>query len=482
MSNRKEKFLRIMNKSEQFIARCIDIVGAPNVLTEPEDRLAYGYDASRLGAMSLCVVIPGSTEEVSRILAEANRERIPVYARGAGSGMVGGAVPTQPGIVLSTERMNRIIEIDEENFTAMVEPGVITGVLQKAVNRYGLFYPPDPSSLAFSTIGGNVATGAGGPRAVKYGVTKDYVLGLEVVLASGKVISTGKATIKRSVGYDLTRLMVGSEGTLGIFTKILLKLIPAPTATYLLFVPFRGAEDAAKAVVTILKRRILPSAIEFMDEDVLSLVASHSPVPIPSEAKSLLLIELDDPEELLEKNTNAVRQICIDHGALLVLVSSDDSESEALWAVRRAISPSLAKIRPAKINEDVVVPRSRLPELVNTVRELSRQFGIPIVSFGHAGDGNLHVNILYDPQSKVEKESAGKATEALFRSVLALGGSISGEHGIGIAKSPFIRWDIGEETLEAMWRIKYALDPNNILNPGKLFIPNRAFLGGVRKN
>ncbi|MEJ5300057.1 MAG: FAD-linked oxidase C-terminal domain-containing protein [Thermodesulforhabdaceae bacterium] len=465
-----------MTDLKRFISRCAEIVGTSNVLLEPEDRLAYGYDASRLGAMPLCVITPGFTEEVSKILAEANRERIPVYARGAGSGMVGGVVPTQPGIVLSTERMNRIIEIDEDNFTAFVEPGVITGSLQKAVKRLGLFYPPDPSSLAFSTIGGNVATGAGGPRAVKYGVTKDYVLGLEVVLASGEVISTGKAIIKRSVGYDLTRLMVGSEGTLGIFTKILLRLIPAPTASYLLFVPFRGAEQAAKAVVTILKHRILPSAIEFMDEDVVSLVAPHSPVLIPPETKSLLLIELDDPEGLLEKNTNAVRQICIDHGALMVMIASDDAEIDALWVVRRAISPSLAKIRPAKINEDVVVPRSRLPELVNTVKELSKRFGIPIVSFGHAGDGNLHVNILYDPKNEAEQESARKATETLFRSVLNLGGSISGEHGIGIAKSPFIRWDIGESTLETMWRIKYALDPNNILNPGKIFVPNRAFL------
>ncbi|MGC8719889.1 MAG: FAD-binding oxidoreductase [Thermodesulforhabdaceae bacterium] len=460
---------------EEFIRKCIEISGEENVLLAPEDRLAYGYDASRLGSMPLCVITPGSVEEVSLILKEANRERIPVYPRGAGSGMVGGAVPDEGGIVLSTERMNRILNLDDENFTVLVEPGVVTATLQKFVSSHGLFYPPDPSSLAFSTIGGNVATGAGGPRAVKYGVTKDYVLGLEVVLASGEVLKTGGATIKRAVGYDLTKLMVGSEGTLGVFTKILLKLIPAPTNRNLLFVPFRETDDAARVVVTILKNRILPSAIEFMDSAVISLVSSQTSL-IPNGAGSLLLIELDDPEPLLERNTNAVRQFCIDHGALSVIVSSDEAESEALWAVRRAISPSLAKIRPAKINEDVVVPRSKLPHLVQVVRRLADEFCIPVVSFGHAGDGNLHVNILYDPQDEKEVIAARKATEVLFRSVLQLGGSISGEHGIGIAKSPFIRWDVGEEALQAMWRIKCALDPHNIMNPGKIFVPNRAFI------
>lgn len=474
-----------MRSKEYFLSKFAKIVGSSYLLLDPEDRLAYGSDASRLEAMPSCVIMPASSEEISLVLKEASRERIPVYPRGAGSGMVGGAVPTQPGIVLSTERMNRIVEIDEDNFTVLVEPGVVTGTIQKTVGSYGLFYPPDPSSLSFSTIGGNVATGAGGPRAVKYGVTKDYVLDLEVVLASGDIIKTGSATIKRSVGYDLTRLMVGSEGTLGIITKILLKLIPAPEARHLLFVPFRETEDAARTVVTVLKSRILPSAIEFMDEATISLVSSHfenitpqeGPKPaIPEESRSLLLIELDDPQPLLDRNTNAVRQICIDNRAILVVVSSNERESESLWAVRRAISPSLSKIRPAKINEDVVVPRSKLPHLVKTVQDLSKRFGIPIVSFGHAGDGNLHVNILYNPDDEKERKAAVEATKALFRAVLDLKGSISGEHGIGIAKSPFIRWEVTQETLEAMWRIKCALDPYNILNPGKIFVPNRAFL------
>lgn len=461
------------------------IVGSRNILSDPEDRLAYGLDASRLESMPDCVIRPGSVEEVSLILKEANHDRLPVYPRGAGSGMVGGAVPASRGIVLSLERMNRVIEIDENNFTVLAEAGVVTGTLQKTVATRGLFYPPDPSSLSFSTIGGNVATGAGGPRAVKYGVTRDYVLGLEVVLASGEIIRTGGVTVKRSVGYDLTRLMVGSEGTLGIITKVLLRLIPAPEKRHLIFVPFPGPEDAARAVVTILRNRIVPSAIEFMDEAIISLVALHienissfegGAPAIPKKTGSLLLIEVDDPQPILDRNTDVVRQICIDNGALSVVVSSDENKSESLWAVRRAISPALAKIRPAKINEDVVVPRSKLPQLVRVVRNLSKEFGIPVASFGHAGDGNLHVNILYDPRNEEELMAARKATEVLFKEVLALKGSISGEHGIGIAKSPFIRWEITEETLDAMWRIKCALDPCNILNPGKIFIPNRAFL------
>ncbi|MCX7823421.1 MAG: FAD-binding protein [Syntrophobacterales bacterium] len=472
-----------MVEKDGFLLKCAQIVGHQNLLLDPEDRLAYGFDASRLEAMPACVIMPSSSEEVSLILKEASRERIPIYPRGAGSGMVGGAVPTEGGVVLSTERMNRIIEIDDDNFTVLVEPGVVTGTLQRAVASHGLFYPPDPSSLAFSTIGGNVATGAGGPRAVKYGVTKDYVLGLEVVLASGEIIKTGGSTVKRAVGYDLTRLMVGSEGTLGIITKILLRLIPMPKERYLLFVPFRNEEDAAKAVVGILKSRILPSAIEFMDGAIISLVSSYlrdtreEPKPnIPDETGSILLIELDDPQPLLDRNTDAVRQICIDNGALLVSASYDEKESESLWSVRRAISPSLARIRPAKINEDVVVPRSKLPHLVKAVQAISKRFSLPIVSFGHAGDGNLHVNILYNPEDEGERKAAIKATESLFQAVIELRGSISGEHGIGLAKSPFIRWEISPETLETMWRIKCSLDPYNILNPGKIFVPNRAFI------
>ncbi len=453
MTQEKEKLLETLIKTMKAI------VGDERIFYEPEDILTYSYDASRLESLPLCVVFPDSTEKVLEIVKEANRLEIPLYPRGAGSGMVGGAVPTKPGVVISFEGMSRILEIDEENFTCLVEPGVVTGRLQKELNAYGLFYPPDPSSLNFSTIGGNVATCAGGPRAVKYGVTRDYVMSIEAVTGSGKLIKTGSKAMKSVVGYDLTRLLVGSEGTLALFTKILLRLLPAPEKRYLLLVTFETVEDAAKAVVTILKHRIIPSAIEFIDDEILGIISSTSPVPIPEEAKSLLLIELDDPPGLIERNLDAIRQISIDLDALSIVSSYDEVENERLWSVRRSISPSLAKIRKGKINEDVAVPRKMLPQLVRKIKDISRSHNIPIASFGHAGDGNLHVNVLYDPEDKKEKESALMATEALFKVVLELGGTISGEHGIGIAKSPFIRWELDDKTFETMWLIKRVFDP-----------------------
>ncbi len=453
-----------------------EILEPDQIFFKAEDRIAYSYDASKLQGMPLCVVRPAEPRQAAEVLKLASEERIPVYPRGAGSGMVGGSVPVEPGIVVSFERMNRIIEVDENNMVCEVEPGVVTGHLQEIVSSKGLFYPPDPSSLKFSTIGGNVATGAGGPRAVKYGVTRDYVMAIESVLPFGKIIRTGSYAIKSVVGYDLTKLLVGSEGTLALFTKILLRLIPLPDPPWLVFVTFPASENAATTVTSVLKQRILPSAIEFMDRHILQAISDNPYVEIDASAGSALIFEIDDMLEIRQSIITRVSEVCKNNGAISIAVAYDDKEKEKIWNARRSISPALAKIRKGKINEDVAVPRQTLPDFLAVVEEISRKYKIPIPVFGHAGDGNLHVNIMYDPDSTVEQENARKATTEVFSHVLKLKGTISGEHGIGIAKSPFIRQELGDEVMELMWRIKLAFDPVNILNPGKIFIPNRAFI------
>ncbi len=463
----------MLNKLKKRLERFLE---PDQILFKAEDRIAYSYDASKLQGMPLCVVRPEEPKQVVEILKLASEEKIPVYPRGAGSGMVGGAVPTEPGIVVSFEKMNRIIELDEDNMVCEVEPGIVTGHLQEVVSSKGLFYPPDPSSLKFSTIGGNVATGAGGPRAVKYGVTRDYVMAIESVLPSGKIIRTGSYAIKSVVGYDLTKLLVGSEGTLALFTKILLRLIPLPDPPWLVFATFPTSENAARTVTSILKQRVLPSAIEFMDKHILQAISDNPYVEINTNAGSALIFEIDDMLEIRQSIINKIDEVCRENGTLSTIVASDDEEKDRIWNARRSISPALAKIRKGKINEDVAVPRQSLPDFLIVIEKISKRYGIPIPVFGHAGDGNLHVNIMYDPDNAAERESAKRATIEMFSQVLKLRGTISGEHGIGIAKSPFIRQELGHEVMELMWRVKLAFDPMNILNPGKIFIPNRAFI------
>lgn len=464
-------------KVERFLQEVESIFTPDSILTSPEDLFAYGYDASRLQGMPLCVVFPSSAQQICTLLIKSNHYGIPVFPRGAGSGMTGAAVPSEPGVVVSMERMNKIINIDANNMTCEVEPGVVTGVLQKEVQKYGLFYPPDPSSLQFSTIGGNVATGAGGPRAVKYGVTRDYVMWLETVIPLGRIIRTGSKAVKSVVGYDLTRLLVGSEGTLGIFTRIGLRLLPAPDPSWLILAAFPSLYSAADTVCAILKTRFIPAALEFMDSSVLKIVGS-SDITIPPGTEAALLIEIDDPFSIRTMVMEDIHRLCRTGGALSVEEARREDEKNRLWNLRRSISPALSRIRTGKINEDVAVPRRALPELVIKVRELSREVDLPIPIFGHAGDGNLHVNIMYDPKDSGERRRAQKAVSKLFEIVLNLGGTISGEHGVGIAKTPFVRKELSEDVLELMWKIKRSFDPGNILNPGKLFVPNRAFIEG----
>ena len=443
------------------------IVGPANLYTSPEEMVAYSYDATQREVLPWAVARPSTVREVSEILVLANRERFPVVPRGAGTGMSGGSVPACGGLVLSLERMNRILEIDEENLIAVVEPGVITGDLQREVEKRGLFYPPDPASHDFCTIGGNVAECAGGLRAVKYGVTKDYVLGLEVVLPTGEIIRTGGRTLKSVAGYDLTKLIVGSEGTLGIATTIILKLLPLPESVRTIAVSFESIEAAAAAVSSIIADRILPRALELMDSAALRAVEKHLGEDISDGAAAMLIIEVDGPPASTEREIERVTEIAGRAGATRVNRAGSEAERERLWKARRSLSPALYAIKPKKINEDIVVPRSRIPDILREIGEIAKQHGLLIVNFGHAGDGNIHTNIMIDEGDAPRAEIAVKE---IFEAVLRMKGSISGEHGIGLSKAAYLPMELGPDALKTMKRIKDALDPNSILNPGKMFL------------
>ncbi|MEM5787337.1 MAG: FAD-linked oxidase C-terminal domain-containing protein [Syntrophobacteraceae bacterium] len=459
------------------LSRIRSIVGEKNLLTEPEELYCYSFDASKMRFAPEGVAFPGSAAEISELVKLANSERFAVYPRGSGSGMVGACLP-HGGLVVVTNRLNRIIEIDADNMTAIVEPGVITGEFQKEAGKKGLLYPPDPASLPFSTMGGNVAMCAGGPRAVKYGVTRDYILGLEVVLPTGELIRTGTRTMKGVVGYDLTRLMTGSEGTLGIFTRIVVRLVPAPESIRTLTAVFPSLDDAVAAVCEIIRNRIIPSTMELLDQGTMEAVENYLHMGLPVDAEAMMLIEVDGPEVLTGPQVERVEQICLESGASRTEVARSRAERDRLWQARRALSPAIGRIKPGKINEDVTVPRTKIPALIRAIRGLAEKYELTIVCFGHAGDGNIHTNIMLDRRDESELRRSAKAVEELFSLVLELDGTISGEHGIGIAKSPFIEKEVGVEGLDAMRRIKRALDPLDIMNPEKMFVPNRAFLEG----
>ena len=451
------------------LSKIENIVGKKNLFTSQEDRICYAYDAANLFYLPDAVAIPGTAEEIDAIIQLANQEKFPVTPRGAGTGMTGGALAVNGGLVLALTRLNRILEIDTENLIAVVEPGVITGDLQREVEKVGLFYPPDPSSLKFSTMGGNVAECAGGARAVKYGVTKDYIIGLEVILPTGGIIRTGVRTRKGVVGYDLTKLFVGSEGTLGIITKIILKLLPLPEARKTLLAIFDRLDTAMLTVSGIISARIIPAALEFMDQTAISCVEDYLPLGLPREAGALLLIEVDGCKAAVEAEAETICQLCKKTGARDIRTAGDESEAALLWQARRAVSPALFKLKPHKISEDIVVPRSRIAEMVSRAKVIGTENDLIVLCFGHAGDGNIHINIMIDREDKVEAHKAQKAKAQIFRTAVELGGTLSGEHGIGITKSPFLGLELNPLAVETMKKIKAALDPNNILNPGKVF-------------
>ncbi len=445
------------------------VVGQENLLTSRADLVCYSYDATGQSFMPDAVVLPANTGEVSEIVRLANKYRLPLIPRGAGSGFAGGSVPVKSGIVLHLSRLNRIIEIDAENLIAVVEPCVVTGVFQEEVEKLGLFYPPDPASLKFSTIGGNASTGAGGPRAVKYGVTRDYILGLEVVTPTGEVINTGGKTVKRATGYDLTRLMVGSEGTLGIITKLIIRLIPLPEGKKTMTAIFSSAEDAARTVSDIIRSKVMPTTLEFLDRNTLSCVKGNLEMELPVNAGAMLLMEIDGDTMTLDRQEGRIRDACLKNGAIEYIVAADKVEADNLWKARRGASPSMLKFWPGKISEDIVVPRNMIPEMVKRLDTIADRHNLTIASFGHAGDGNLHVNIRVDKKKAEDMKRADEAIKDIFKATVELEGAISGEHGIGISKAPYLRMQLSDSEIGMMRSIKKALDPNNIMNPGKIF-------------
>ncbi len=438
------------------------------ISTSPEDLICYGFDASGIEVSPSAVVWPKDTEDVVRVMKYAYERGVPVVPRGAGTGVTAGAVASKGAIILSFEKMKKTLEIDPDNLYVLCEPGVINGKLQRELEWMGLFYPPDPASMDFCTIGGNVAENAGGPRGLKYGVTRDYVMEIEAVLPNGELMTTGVRTTKGVVGYDLTRLLTGSEGTLSVFTKIRLKVLPLPEEVITLLAIFSDLEASGNAVAKIISSRIIPRTLEFMDHEAIASVENYKPVGLPESAEAVLLIELDGHPATITKEAEKIADICQQLGGE-IRIAEDDVARNQLWASRRAISPALYQIKPTKINEDIVVPRNKVTEMLKRLRRLSEDSGIRIVNFGHAGDGNIHVNIMVDKAVQEEYEKGLGLVEKLFQETLSLGGTISGEHGVGLTKSRYIGMELSGRELEIMRSIKKVFDPTNILNPGKIF-------------
>jgi glycolate oxidase len=446
------------------------IAGAEQVRVDPDALHTYGADALKRGHPADAVVTPKGADQISAILKLCAAHRVPVVPRGGGTGYTGGSVPVRGGVVVSLERMSRILEIDEDNLVAVVEPNVITGDLQDAVERVGLFYPPDPASLRTSVIGGNVAECAGGPRAFKYGTTKRYVLALEAVLPTGEILHTGSKAVKNVVGYDVTQLLVGSEGTLAIITKITLRLIPKPPARATLTAAFSTIRHAVDAVSALIARRAVPAAIELVDDDSLRAVESYvGQAVVPAGAGAMLIVECDGTAAGVEEEIASVAEACRETAALTVTRAATEVERDALWHVRRQLSLALRATGLLKINHDVVVPRGRVPALFDVIAGLKQRYGLRVASFGHAGDGNIHVNLMIKPDDADERARAARAERELFEQVVSLEGSISGEHGIGFAKARYLPIELSPEEIALMKRLKTAFDPNGILNPGKIF-------------
>ena len=446
------------------------IVGAENVLIEPEKVEPYGADAVKEKFPPEAVVFPETTEQVSKILRLANEFLFPVTARGGGVGYTGGAVPVDGGIVVGTDRMNKIIEVKPDDLYVICQPGITTFALQQAVEKYGLLFPPDPASYKDSFIGGNIAENAGGMRTPKYGVTKHSVLGLEVVTATGEIIRTGGRTVKNVVGFDLTGLMCGSEGLLGIITEATLKLLPMPEATSTVRASFKTMEEACKVLTKFTPEGLLPMAMEVIDRNCVGAIEQNYAFGLSPDAGAILLVAVDGAKEQVGKDSKLIEKILSENGGFDVLRAKNKDDEDKLWDVRRAISPSLMKYGTLKINEDVVVPRSKVPELISKVEEIGRNHDTFVANFGHAGDGNIHVNFMCNREDADSIARARQCVRETFALSVELGGSISGEHGIGYVKAAYLDMAIDAPTLEIMKAIKKVFDPNGVLNPGKMFV------------
>jgi len=446
------------------------IVGKENTFTDPEDLASYAFDATSLWIHAPDVVVfPQDTEQISQILKLANEHTVPVTPRGGGTNVSGGSVPIQGGIVLCTTRMNQIVEISKENMIAVVEPGVVLMNLNIELAKQGLMFPPDPQSFVGATMGGVVAENSGGPAGLKYGVTKHYVLGLEWVLPDGDVINIGATTTKNRPGYDLPMLFTGSEGTLGVMTKAILKLIPKPPAARTLAAAFQDVAEAGSLVFKVLQEGIVPGKIELLDNWVINRIEEMMPMGLPTDADALLLFELDGAKEAIDREVERVSQICMDNGALNVLVAKDDAEALKYWTARKAGFAAVFGKSPTTLAEDVTVPRDKIPDLIRACGALQEETGITIVIIGHAGDGNLHPSILTDEEDAEHFELAQKTMHRIFDTALDMGGVVSGEHGIGLEKRQFMTKAVSPRVLDIMKGIKAQLDPNGIMNPGKIW-------------
>lgn len=458
--------------NDKIINSLKSILGNQNVLTEYEDRYCYAYDATAIGeALYLpdAVVLPENKEQICQIVKIANENNIPVVTRSAGTNLVGGCIPLKGGIVIHLSKMNRILNIDKNNLVCTVEPGVVVEKLQQEAENIGLFYPPDPASLKVSTIGGSIAQSSGGPRGFKYGTTKDYVLGLEVVLPDGTLMKTGGKTVKNVTGYNLTQLFVGSEGTLGIIVEATLKLIPKPEEQQVLLACFETINQAAEAVTGIISAKITPSTLDIMDKNTMQTIEKFHHAGFPTDMDAVLVLEVDGFKESVNVQTQQIIDICNKFGAKNIRTSQNRQEADEIWFARRSAFGAVARLRPNVLTEDAVVPRDKIPEFISRVRNIADKYNLTVCIMGHAGDGNIHPNFSLDLRDKNEAENFEKAVKELFNAAIELGGSLSGEHGIGMCKSAFMKNALDESSITYMKEIKKLFDPKNLLNPGKIF-------------
>ena len=456
--------------NEQALKKFEQIVGAAHMKSEKAQLLAYSYDATaNFQRMPDVVLSPADTAQVAEIVKVCNEYRIPIIPRGSGTNLAAGTVPYDGGVVLLFNRMNKVLDFDLENLTITVQPGMISLDICNYVESHGLFYPPDPSSMKISTIGGNVSENSGGLRGLKYGVTKDYVKGLEVVLPNGEVLKTGGKLAKDVAGYDLTALLVGAEGTLGVITAITLKLIPLPKTKMTSVAYFHSLEDAAKTVSQIIASKIIPVTLEFLDRKTIVAVEQFMRIGLPTDVEAMLVFEQDGDETIVEKDVSEMTRIAKENGAFLTQMTKDAVEADNIKTARRVALSALAKLRPTTILEDATVPRSALAEMVRRINEIADRNNVDIATFGHAGDGNLHPTCLTDVRNHEEMERVEHAFAEIFEAALDLGGTITGEHGVGEMKAPYLEWKVGAAGIDMMKGIKQAFDPNNIMNPGKMF-------------
>jgi glycolate oxidase len=459
-----------MQFDSQLLSRLQSLIGAENVLTSKEDLIPYSFDGTAaLQQMPGCVVFARNRNDVRAVLLLANETRTPVVTRGSGTGLSGGSLPTQNCIVLCTVKMTEILEVDRANLTMMVEPGVTTLQIADAATAVGLFYPPDPGSMKISTIGGNVAENSGGLRGLKYGITRNYVMGLEVVLPDGEVLWTGNKCVKDVAGYSLRDLFIGSEGTLGVITKVLLRLIPKPAAKKTMVATFDAMDQAAQCVSDIIAAQIIPCTLEFLDRTTIHCVEDFAKVGLPLDCEALLLMESDGHPAVVSEEAAKMEEIARKNGALEVRVAKDDAEAAKLATARRSAFSALARVAPTTILEDATVPRSELAKMIRFVEAVAKKYKLRIGTFGHMGDGNLHPTFLTDERNKAEMHRIHEAFQEIFDEAIRLGGTITGEHGVGLAKKGFLPKFAGDAQMRVMRELRRALDPNGILNPGKMF-------------